>query len=40
MTAGDVASISVCLKALTNVGDEYITFVPYFSEYKCFVEEA
>ncbi|MBU5316969.1 pyridoxal phosphate-dependent aminotransferase [Clostridium bornimense] len=40
MTVGAAASISICLKALTNVGNEYITFAPYFPEYKCFVEGA
>lgn len=40
MTIGAAAAISICFKALANPGDEYITFAPYFPEYKCFVEEA
>ncbi|MFL0195791.1 pyridoxal phosphate-dependent aminotransferase [Clostridium sp. WILCCON 0269] len=39
MTVGAAASISICFKALTNPGDEFITFAPFFPEYKCFVEE-
>lgn len=38
MTAGAAASISICFKALTEENDEFITFAPYFPEYKCFVE--
>lgn len=38
MTAGAAASISICFKALAEEGDEFITFAPYFPEYKCFVE--
>lgn len=40
MTSGAAASVSICLKALTIPGDEYITFAPYFPEYKVFVEAA
>jgi len=40
MTIGAAAAISICFKALANPGDEYITFAPYFPEYKCFVEAA
>lgn len=40
MTVGAAASISICFKALTNEGDEFITFAPFFPEYKCFVEGA
>lgn len=39
MTVGAAASISICFKALTNPGDEFITFAPFFPEYKCFVEQ-
>ncbi|WP_294405413.1 pyridoxal phosphate-dependent aminotransferase [uncultured Clostridium sp.] len=38
MTAGAAASITICFKALTEENDEFITFAPYFPEYKCFVE--
>lgn len=40
MTIGAAAAISICFKALANPEDEYITFAPYFPEYKCFVEAA
>ncbi len=40
ITAGAAAAISICFKALSEVGDEFITFAPYFPEYKCFVEAA
>ncbi|WP_373844577.1 pyridoxal phosphate-dependent aminotransferase [Clostridium sp.] len=39
MTVGAAASISICFKALTNPGDEFIAFAPFFPEYKCFVEQ-
>ena len=38
ITAGAAAAITICFKALTEPGDEFITFAPYFPEYKCFVE--
>ncbi len=38
LTAGAAASITICFKALAEEGDEFITFAPYFPEYKCFVE--
>lgn len=38
MTIGAAAAISICFKALSNPEDEFITFAPYFPEYKCFVE--
>lgn len=38
ITVGAAASLSICLKALAEEGDEFITFAPYFPEYKCFVE--
>ena len=38
ITAGAAAAITICFKALTEIDDEFITFAPYFPEYKCFVE--
>ena len=38
ITAGAAAAITICFKSLTEVGDEFITFAPYFPEYKVFVE--
>lgn len=38
LTCGAAASITICFKALAEEGDEFITFAPYFPEYKCFVE--
>ena len=38
ITAGAAASITICFKALAEEGDNFITFAPYFPEYKCFVE--
>ena len=38
ITAGAAAAITVCFKALSEENDEFITFAPYFPEYKCFVE--
>ena len=38
VTAGAAAAITICFKALAEAGDEFITFAPYFPEYKCFVE--
>ena len=38
ITAGAAAAITISFKALCEVGDEFITFAPYFPEYKCFVE--
>lgn len=40
MTVGAAASLSVCIKALTTPNDEFITFTPYFPEYRVFVEAA
>lgn len=39
MTVGAAASISICFKALTNPGDEFIVFAPFFPEYACFIEK-
>mgnify|MGYP002226721986 FL=1 len=30
--------LQLLFKALSEAGDEFITFAPYFPEYKCFVE--
>ncbi len=38
ITAGAAAAITISFKALAEPGDEFITFAPYFPEYKCFVE--
>lgn len=40
MTVGAAASLSISVKALTNPGDEYITFAPFFPEYAVWVETA
>ena len=38
MTAGAAASITICFKALSQPEDEYMTFAPFFPEYRAFVE--
>lgn len=38
ITAGAAAAITISFKALAEEGDEFITFAPYFPEYKVFVE--
>ena len=38
VTSGAAAAITICFKALAEPGDEFITFAPYFPEYKIFVE--
>lgn len=38
MTCGAAASLNICFKALGNPGDEFITFAPFFPEYRCWVE--
>ena len=40
MTCGAAASLSICLKAVVNNGDECIVFAPFFTEYRVFVENA
>lgn len=40
MTVGAAASLSICAKALSVSGDEFITFAPFFPEYRIFVEAA
>lgn len=38
LTAGAAAAITISFKALAQADDEFITFAPYFPEYKAFVE--
>lgn len=38
MTVGAAASLCICAKALTMPDDEFITFAPFFPEYRVFVE--
>ena len=38
MTAGAAAAITICFKALSEPQVEFITFAPFFPEYRCFVE--
>lgn len=38
ITGGAAGAITIAFKALSEPGDEFITFAPYFPEYKCFVE--
>lgn len=40
MTCGAAASLSICLSALLNDGEEVIAFAPFFTEYRVFVENA
>ncbi len=40
MTVGAAASLSICCRALSLPGDEFITFAPFFTEYRVFVEAA
>ena len=40
MTCGAAASLSICLKAGMNSGDECVVFAPFFTEYRVFVENA
>ncbi len=40
MTCGAAASLTITFHALKEEGDEFITFAPYFTEYKVFVEGA
>lgn len=40
MTCGAAASLSICLKAVVNEGDECIVFAPFFTEYRVFVQNA
>ena len=38
MTVGAAASLTISIKALAQQGDEFITFTPFFPEYRVFVE--
>lgn len=40
MTVGAAASLTISIKALAVSGDEFITFTPFFPEYRVFVEAA
>ena len=40
MTCGAAASLVISLSAVCNVGEEVVTFAPYFTEYKVFAESA
>lgn len=40
MTCGAAASLSICLKAVVNEGEECVVFAPFFTEYRVFVENA
>lgn len=40
MTCGAAASVTISACALYEPGDEFITFAPYFTEYKVFVRTA
>ena len=40
MTCGAAASLSICLKAVMNEGEECVVFAPFFTEYRVFVENA
>ncbi len=40
MTCGAAASLSICLKAIINQGDECVVLAPFFTEYRVFVENA
>ena len=40
LTVGAAASLTISLNALVNKGEEVIVFVPFFPEYKVFIEKA
>lgn len=40
MTCGAAASLTISIHALAEAGDEFITFTPFFPEYRVFVEGA
>jgi len=40
MTVGAAASVTISASALYEEGDEFLTFAPYFTEYKVFVKTA
>lgn len=40
MTAGAAASLAISIKAVAEVGDEFIVITPYFPEYRIWIEAA
>lgn len=40
MTCGAAASLTICLNAICNEGDEVIALAPFFPEYRVFAEKA
>lgn len=40
MTCGAAASLTICLNAIANPGDEVIVLAPFFPEYTVFIEKA
>lgn len=40
MTCGAAASLTICLNAVCNEGDEVIALAPFFPEYRVFAEKA
>lgn len=40
MTCGAAASLTICLNAICNTGDEVIALAPFFPEYRVFAEKA
>ncbi|WP_314039343.1 pyridoxal phosphate-dependent aminotransferase [Slackia exigua] len=40
LTCGAAASLSICIAALANPGDEFIVISPYFPEYRVWIEHA
>ena len=40
MTCGAAASLKIVITALVTPGDEFVTFTPFFPEYRVFVETA
>ncbi|MEE3467113.1 MAG: pyridoxal phosphate-dependent aminotransferase [Eubacterium sp.] len=40
MTCGAAASLEITLRALCEEGDEFLTFAPFFPEYRVFAESA
>ena len=40
MTCGAAASLTICLNAIVNAGDEVIVLAPFFPEYRVFAEKA
>ncbi len=38
MTSGAASALNITLKSILNKDEEVIVFAPYFSEYKCYIE--